>query len=425
MYTYEIATDTWEMIQPYCPDPATPGPAGLDEVGWAYDDIRKGFWMTLGFHWANNASRCPESLFARKGVAFYDPVLRTWEHDDRTGIDSLGLITGNQKFAQHDPLTDTLIVLGSGATVATYDIDNDVWTKARYSISPTVRISQGYSAFDREERIIYGIDKHNPRLFKYDIDAKTLEVLGAAPTIESQQAQIVWNPVSKVLFYWDYKVQKLHIYHPDTNTWDENVLTQQVGDIAVHIANHAVYDPYQNVMMVMGGMEGIPYLFLYRYGPGGITPPTTQCGDGMCDSSENCGSCQSDCGPCDDAQCGDGTCDPSEDCGSCQSDCGPCDDAQCGDGTCDPNEHCDACENDCGLCDDTQCGGGDPCAPDEPDEPEEPSSENRAEGEFDVSLTEDGQFDISLTGGCNANFPHPPFYLWVWMVVVGLRRRRR
>jgi len=273
MYTYEIATNTWEMIQPYCP--AGLAPAGPDEVGWAYDTKRKGFWMTKGFQWGTSGDTCPQpnGLFTGKGVAFYDPILRTWEHENRAGLESLGWITGNYKFAQYDPLTDNLIVLGQGS-VATYDIASDVWSKKNYSISPTVRIQNHSSAIDLEKRIIYGIDKHNPRLFKYDIDAKTLVVLGQAPTIEEIEGHIVWNSVSKVLMLWDLKALKLHIYHPDTNTWEENILTQKPANNGLPggpqlYGNGVVYDPYQNVLMIIGGVNtDTPYLFLYRYGPG-------------------------------------------------------------------------------------------------------------------------------------------------------------
>jgi len=44
--------------------------------------------------------------------------------------------------------------------------------------------------------------------------------------------------------------------------------------------------------------------------------------------------------------CGDGNCDSGEDCETCEADCGAC----CGNGVCDYDETCDTCEADCGQC---------------------------------------------------------------------------
>jgi hypothetical protein len=132
------------------------------------------------------------------------------------------------------------------------------------------------------------------------------------------------------------------------------------------------------------------------------------CGDGVCDASESCQSCQSDCGPCGGTcdhdectiggpldpscgmcvaaicqvdpfccntawdgicksevgsvcgqtcpgSCGDGVCDGSESCQSCASDCGACN--PCGDGICDGSESCQSCASDCGAC--AACPGSD------------------------------------------------------------------
>jgi len=46
------------------------------------------------------------------------------------------------------------------------------------------------------------------------------------------------------------------------------------------------------------------------------------CGNGICNSDEDCYSCTSDCGACD--VCGNGKCDSKESCSSCPEDCGKC-----------------------------------------------------------------------------------------------------
>ena len=104
-----------------------------------------------------------------------------------------------------------------------------------------------------------------------------------------------------------------------------------------------------------------------------LAKATDYCGDGTCDTStENCSSCESDCGRC----CPNGSCEPEfgEDCNNC-SDCqttccinGVCEDGEnrdncpldcgyCGDGRCDGGENRDSCPQDCGYCGDGWCDG--------------------------------------------------------------------
>lgn len=74
-----------------------------------------------------------------------------------------------------------------------------------------------------------------------------------------------------------------------------------------------------------------------------------KCGDLICSGSETCSTCGDDCGDCNGAFCNNGTCDPNESCGSCAADCGVCADA-CGDGLCTGTEACNTCAGDCGAC---------------------------------------------------------------------------
>ena len=90
--------------------------------------------------------------------------------------------------------------------------------------------------------------------------------------------------------------------------------------------------------------------------------PSPKCGDGKCDTSETCSSCEADCGPCASVPiCGDGECKDGETCSSCEADCGKCDDPKpmCGDGSCNGYEDCSNCEADCGSCKpEPKCGDG-------------------------------------------------------------------
>lgn len=79
------------------------------------------------------------------------------------------------------------------------------------------------------------------------------------------------------------------------------------------------------------------------------------CGNGLCQTGEDCSTCLEDCGECPDTPpgCGDGECNGGDEtCGTCPDDCGPCPDPEpaCGDAVCDTDENCSICFEDCGEC---------------------------------------------------------------------------
>ena len=100
------------------------------------------------------------------------------------------------------------------------------------------------------------------------------------------------------------------------------------------------------------------------------------CGNGICESNEDCSSCPNDCcayksepycgnGICEKNEigvcyedcewCGNGYCEKSESCSSCSKDCGFCSsEAYCGDGICNSGE-CKTCSKDCKI---SQCIDG-------------------------------------------------------------------
>lgn len=100
---------------------------------------------------------------------------------------------------------------------------------------------------------------------------------------------------------------------------------------------------------------------------------TWKCGNTVCDSGENCETCEIDCGcsateRCEDYRCrtycGNGVCELNENCDICSEDCGCSPGEQCvrgvcktfcGNGICDPQEDCDTCEADCGCSSDERC----------------------------------------------------------------------
>lgn len=70
----------------------------------------------------------------------------------------------------------------------------------------------------------------------------------------------------------------------------------------------------------------------------------TICGDQICEGSESCSNCTTDCGAC--PYCGDGSCNGTEYCVTCATDCGAC---GCNfNGVCEWNETTESCSDCCG-----------------------------------------------------------------------------
>ena len=74
-------------------------------------------------------------------------------------------------------------------------------------------------------------------------------------------------------------------------------------------------------------------------------PASGSCGDTICELTENCVTCPTDCGICP-AGCGNAACSGAETCQTCPADCGTCA-LGCGDGVCAADESCGSCPLDC------------------------------------------------------------------------------
>lgn len=265
LYSYSIAEDHWRLEFPYCGPAGSVQPSHPDEVGWVYDTKRKIFWMVPGYM-GNPQKNCPESTLIRGKVMTFDPATQKWEATERTRL------KGTNAFAQYDPATDTIVMFTpNGAAV--YDVQSDKWTNHRFGLGQ-LDISHHYSAIALEKRVIYAIAPHRKQLLKYDMDRRTAGFISDAPPYEEPRpadAMPIWDSVNKVLLFpqWMKGVTSFHVYHPDTNTWERNIPINQPEGITV-TGRQAVFDPYQNVLLLMGSTskEASPHLFLYRYGNG-------------------------------------------------------------------------------------------------------------------------------------------------------------
>ncbi|MBI1892595.1 MAG: hypothetical protein HYS14_00550 [Candidatus Rokubacteria bacterium] len=292
VYSYSVAVDTWALEYPYCGPPGSVQPSHPDEVGWAWDSTRNIFWMTPGYMSAAVDDPCPQNLVLNKIMTF-DPASRTWAAPNRTA-NGFGAI----KFAVYDSQTDSIIRFttnGSGPVAQHYDIATDTYHEYVFGLDPYDEVmrqalfGEEYYAIDAPGRVIWLIEPVQGRLYRYWIDQRQLEFVANTPVTNPvppggaddywpwDSAMPIWDSVNRVLLWpriRDFSTANitLYIFHPDTGQWEQDAMVQPNG-LPVR-GNTAVFDPDQNVLMVLGGTyPANPYLFLYRYGDGSGTAP--------------------------------------------------------------------------------------------------------------------------------------------------------
>ena len=290
MATYDVATDKWENIQRYCRKDGGIQPMGPDEVGFAFDTKRRVFWHNPGFG-HHHGKYCKGGKLLRMKVLSFNPVTRTWKDENRTNLKKAFRQTmGNNRFVIYDPVKDALIGFRRRKAYI-YHIAEDKWT--RESIDSKIAGDE-YLAFDPEQRYIYIVEnRYRARLYRYDIDDESLDDLGALPASAERykESHLHWDSVNKVLLWplWvqrespqnDNEIEMLYVYHPDTAKWEEIPIVQPTscpeGLNCTVRGRHSVYDPFNNVLMVMrpkggGKIRGAAPVFLYRYGGQGSKP---------------------------------------------------------------------------------------------------------------------------------------------------------
>jgi hypothetical protein len=139
-----------------------------------------------------------------------------------------------------------------------------------------------YLAADFAGRYIYFIDPNHYRLLRIHMDTQQAEIMAPIPEIDPNRPSTlqdftipVWDSVNRVLLYPYLPAlagarPRLLIYHPDTNTWEIDAMYQPDG-MTVR-GNSAVFDPIQNALLVIGGLNDagdldptVTHFFLYRY----------------------------------------------------------------------------------------------------------------------------------------------------------------
>jgi len=278
LYSYSVVDDSWIKEYPYCGDAGSVQPGGPDEVGWVYDTKRNIFWMIPGFMWGTPSGGCA-ATYVKDEIMTFDPATGKWTNQEIPILNNT-LGAERNKFAQYDPEEDTIINFywdgGHGNAVAIYHISSASWEIVKFpKPNDNARINKEYTAMDLESRTIYTMDPMKGRFYAYDMDTRTFSRLADTPVKRDNFGitWMAWDSVNKVVLW--YFGGQIRVYHPNTNTWEDPMPI--LPNVPVR-GNNAVFDPHQNVLLVMGGLPPNPYMFLYRYGNANITIPNAPTG---------------------------------------------------------------------------------------------------------------------------------------------------
>ncbi len=271
----------WRLEYPYCGPAGQVQPKHPDFLGWMWDGKRKLFWMVPGTMVASN-DVCPgETIQSKDDPGFllgkimaFDPARRMWSDQTPNGY-SVGPDVAETWMSVYDPIRDEIIRFGfnggSGGVANILDLSSKRWRVVPLGVNGRggeVRINKEYLAASLAERQIYAIDGLSGRLHRWNMDRRTLTDLGPVPGGSLGSENIthpVWDSVNKVLLWYRAENEMFHIYHPDRKKWQSVPVVTSPPGLSLR-ARAAVFDPDENVLMLMGGLEPPnPYMFLYRY----------------------------------------------------------------------------------------------------------------------------------------------------------------
>ncbi|MBI2232593.1 MAG: DNRLRE domain-containing protein [Candidatus Aenigmarchaeota archaeon] len=262
-------TAGWRLEYPYCGPTGQIQPKHPDYTGFVWDSKREVFYMVPGVMESTTGTNCPGETtdkvtnpgFISGKMMSFNPVTKTWQIVGDAGPDFQ-----DTWMTPYDPVSDTIIRFGLSLKVNVYDVKTGTWTA--FGGVPN-HLWKEYLAIDVPGRAIYGVAGFNGKLYKYSIDAKTFEDLGSVPEGGvglDNQAHVAWDSLNKILYYYRLGISNLYVYHPDTKTWETLPLLTDIPGVSAR-GRLMVYDPGQNVLLLMGGVDTDTdkYIFLYRY----------------------------------------------------------------------------------------------------------------------------------------------------------------
>lgn len=284
----------WRQEYPYCAPTGAVMPKSPDFVGWTWDSKRNLFWMIPGTMVTPGQAVCPGRTTTRltddpQYKVGHIMTFNPFEPDLSKRWTDLGPSTridqaGEDWMSVYDPVTDTIIHFDNNEMVDIYDIKSNSWTSMHHAsnaLGNTVRIYDAALSPDFDKRVIYAVDQYSGRLMRWNMDAKTMSDLGPVPdgafgNLDVNSSFTAWDSVNKVLFFFHPITNRLHIYHPDTGTWETPVITTDPPGLQPRVNHAIVFDPYQNVLAFLGNRDDTePYDFIYRYKNGSASPSAT------------------------------------------------------------------------------------------------------------------------------------------------------
>ncbi len=262
-------TAGWRLEYPYCGPVSQIQPKHPDYTGFVWDSERELFYMVPGVMESTTGTNCPGETtdkatnpgFITGKMMSFNPVTKTWQI-----VGDIGPDFQDTWMTPYDPVSDTIIRFGLSLKVNIYDVKTGTWTA--FGGVPN-HLWKEYLAIDVPGRAVYGVAGFNGKLYKYNIDAKTFEDLGSVPEGGvglDNLAHVAWDSLNGILYYYRLGISNLYAYHPDTRTWETLPLLTDIPSVSAR-GRLLVYDPGQNVLLLMGGVDTDTdkYIFLYRY----------------------------------------------------------------------------------------------------------------------------------------------------------------
>jgi hypothetical protein len=275
----------WRQEYPYCGPDGGVQPKSPDFVGWTWDSIRQVYWFVPGTVVVPVYAICSDRTVSTSSDAKYkyrhlmtfDPfepdLTKRWRD---YGPDA-SPYRGENWMSVHDPVTDTIIRFGLNQAVDIYDVQSDSWTELNTgtnALGRTTRVYDDMLSPDFENRVIYAVDGTVGRLMRWDIDARRMDDLGAVPdgpVTPEANGYSVWDSVNKVLLFFHMNTRRIHVYHPDTDTWESPPVVTEPSGLSPYVRHGMVFDPSNNVLVMLGNNDpSNPYIYLYRYQEGAV-----------------------------------------------------------------------------------------------------------------------------------------------------------
>lgn len=276
----------WRREYPYCGPDGGVQPKSPDFVGWAWDPNRRVFWNVPGTFVIPGQQVCPDRTvtttddpkYKFRHIMTYNPfeadLTKRWKDLGSDPTNTRGEIW----MTVYDPVLDTLTRFGADQVVDYYDIGSGAWTRGNVgenALGRTTRIYDDQLATDYVGRKVYVVDGTEGRLMRWDLDRKRLDDLGSVPdgpVVAEANAYSVWDSVNSVVLFFHMDTARLHVYHPDTQTWETPAVQKDPPTSRPFVRHAMVFDPYNNVLVMLGNTEpGNRFIYLYRYKAGSST----------------------------------------------------------------------------------------------------------------------------------------------------------